>query len=323
MASTQRAERVPPAAVTGRQAGGASLSRMRRREERIFYLLVSPWLIGFLAFTLGPMVISLYLSLTRYDMFSAPSFIGLQNYHTMFFADPLFWISLKNTLFMVVTDLPLQLIVSLLAALLLNRSLRGINVFRSIYYIPVLVPAVASSLLWIWIFDPQIGVLNYLLGLLHIPGQDWLGNEILVKPSLIAMNLFGVGGGMIIYLAGLQGIPQHLYEAASIDGAGVWARFRHITLPMLSPTIFFELVLGIIFELQLFTQAYVITNGTGAPNNATMFYQLYLFLNAFRYYNMGYASALAWILFAITLVITLLVFRSSPYWVYYEAEKKR
>jgi multiple sugar transport system permease protein len=310
-----------PAALSRRRAGRSSLSRVRRREELTFYLLISPWLIGFLAFTLGPMAISLYLSLTAYDMFGPPAFIGFQNYQSMFFGDPLFWTSLKNTLFMFVTDLPLGLVASLLAALLLNRMVRGINVFRSIYYIPVLVPPVASSLLWVWIFDPQIGVLNFLLGLLHIPSHDWLGSEVLVKPAIILMNLFGVGGGMIIYLAGLQSIPQHLYEAASIDGAGVWARFRHVTLPMLSPTIFFQLVLGIIFELQLFTQAYVMTSG--GPNNASLFYQLYLFFNAFRYYKMGYASAMAWILFAITLAITLLVFRSSPYWVYYEAEKKR
>ncbi len=305
---------------TGR-AGGLTLSRMRRHEERLFYLLLLPWLFGFLAFTLGPMAISLYLSLTSYDLFSAPVFQGLNNYVVMFTADPQFWISLKNTLYMVATDLPIGLVASLCAALLLNRSIVGINVFRAIYYVPVLVPAVASSLLWVWIFDPQLGVLNFFLGALHIPGQNWLSSEALVKPSIIMMNLFGVGGGMIIYLAGLQGIPQQLYEAAGIDGAGVWARFRNITLPMLSPTIFFQLVLGVIGELQLFTQAYVMTQG--GPNYSSLFYQLYLFSNAFRYYKMGYASALAWILFAITLLLTLVVFRSSPYWVYYEAEKKR
>jgi multiple sugar transport system permease protein len=305
---------------------GPSLNRMRRREALTFYLLISPWVLGFLGFILGPMLMSLYLSLTSYDLFSSPSFVGLQNYRTMFSGDPLFWQSLRNTLFMVLVDLPLGLILSLLAALLLNRAIHGINIFRTIFYLPVLVPAVAGTMLWIWIFDPQIGVLNYVLQPLHIPAQSWLTSESLVKPSIVLMNLFGLGASMVIYLAGLQGIPQQMYEAANIDGAGSLRRFWAVTLPMLSPTILFQVVLGIINELQIFTPAYVIGQscGTqGCPNNATLFYQLYLFLNAFRYYKMGYASAMAWLLFAITMVLTLLVFRSSSYWVYYEAEERR
>jgi multiple sugar transport system permease protein len=232
----------------------------------------------------------------------------------------LFWKSMGNTLFMVALDLPLGLIASLAVAVLLNQQLRGVNIFRSIFYLPVLIPAIANILVWIWIFDKDAGVLNYFLKLFGLPPQPWLQSEEWAKPSLILMNLWGVGGAMLVYLAGLKGIPRELYEAAQIDGSTSAQAFWKITLPLLSPTIFFQLVIGLIYEFQIFTQGYILGGG---PNYATTFYVLLLYNNAFRYFKMGYASAMAWVLFAITLLITLLVFRSSPYWVYYEAERRR
>jgi len=278
-----------------------------------------PWLLGFLIFTFGPMIVSAYLSFTNYSVIGSPEWAGLANYREMWNSD-LFWKSLSNTLFMVVFDLPLGLVASLGVALLLNQRLRGVNVFRAIFYLPVLIPAVANILLWLWIFDKDAGVLNYFLKFVGIPPQPWLQSETWAKPSLIIMNLWAAGGPMLIYLAGLKGIPVQFYEAAEIDGASNWQRFWKITLPLLSPTIFFQLVVGVIYEVQIFTQGYILGGG---PNYATTFYVLNLFNNAFRYLRMGYASAMAWVLFGMTLVLTLLVFRSSPYWVYYETERRR
>jgi len=289
------------------------------REGIAFYIFIMPWLLGFLIFTFGPMIVSAYLSFTNYSVIGAPQWAGLANYREMW-SSPLFWTSLNNTLFMLAFDLPLGLIASLGVALLLNQRLRGVNVFRAIFYLPVLIPAVANILLWLWIFDKDAGVLNYFLKFIGIPPQPWLQSETWAKPSLIIMNLWGAGGPMLIYLAGLKGIPVQIYEAAEIDGVSTWQRFWKITLPLLSPTIFFQLVTGVIFELQIFTQGYILGGG---PNYSTTFYVLNLFNNAFRYLRMGYASAMAWVLFAITLLITLLVFRSSPYWVYYETERRR
>src|SRR5262245_30181554 len=303
-----------------------ALSSVRRRrlkpaarETIAFYLFILPWLLGFVIFTFAPMLASAFLSLTEYSVIGPPSWVGLDNYRAMW-NDDLFWKSLNNTLFMMVFDLPLGLIASLAVAVLLNQQLRGINIFRSIFYLPVLIPAVANILLWLWIFDKDAAVLNYFLRLAGLLPQPWLESEVLAKPSLIFMNLWGVGGSMLVYLAGLKGIPRQLYEAAEIDGASSGQAFWRITLPLLSPTIFFQLVIGIIYEFQIFTQGYILGGG---PNNATTFYTLYLFNNAFRYFKMGYASAMAWVLFLLTLVITLLVFRSSPYWVYYETERRR
>jgi multiple sugar transport system permease protein len=293
--------------------------RPRQKESIAFYLFILPWLLGFLIFTFGPMIASAFLSLTSFSVMSAPTWIGTANYVTMVHT-PLFWKSMGNTLFMVALDLPLGLIASLSAAVLLNQKLRGINVFRAIFYLPVLIPTIANILLWVWIFDKDSGILNVLLKLVGIPAQPWLTDELWSKPSLILMNLWGVGGAMLIYLAGLKGVPVELHEAARIDGANTWQGFWKITMPLLSPTILFQLVIGVIYEFQIFTQGYILGGG---PNFSTTFYVLELFNNAFRYLKMGYASAMAWVLFAVTLVITLLVFRSTPYWVYYEAERQR
>ena len=293
--------------------------RPRQREAIYFYLFIAPWLLGFFLFTFGPMVASAYLSFTQFSVMSLPTWIGTANYVKMF-QTPLFWQSLKNTLFMVAIDLPLGLIASLSAAVMLNQKLRGVNVFRAIFYLPVLIPTVANILLWVWIFDKDSGILNVILKLVGLPGQPWLTSALWSKPSLIFMNLWSIGGAMLIYLAGLKGVPVELHEAAKIDGASAWQGFWKITIPLLSPTILFQLVIGVIYEFQIFTQGYILGGG---PNFSTTFYALELFNNAFRYLKMGYASAMAWVLFAVTLIITLLVFRSTPYWVHYEADRGR
>jgi multiple sugar transport system permease protein len=284
------------------------------------YVFISPWLIGFLIFTAGPMLASLYLSFCKYDLHTL-TWVGPKNYEVLLTRDPLFWKSLANTAIYVLFSVPLGLTGSLLIAVLLNQSIKGIAFFRTAFYLPSLVPAVASALVWRWVFHPDAGILNYGLSLAGIQGPEWLQDPKTALASLIIMSLWGIGGGrMIIFLAGLQGISDELYEAASLDGAKGWTTFRHITLPMLSPTIFFNLVLGIIGSFQVFTSAYVMTGG--GPNNATLMYVLYLYNNAFRFFKMGKASAMAWILFVLLLAFTVMQFRNASKWVYYEAGER-
>lgn len=292
-----------------------------RREAIAFHLFAAPWIIGLLMFTLGPMVASFLLSFTSYDIISPPHWIGLDNYRTLFTNDEFVWQAVRVTFTYSLVAVPLGLVASFLLAVLLNQKVRGIYLYRTLFYLPSILPTVPVALLWIWIFNPTFGLLNNALATANIQGPQWLFDEFWVLPALILMSLWSVGGAMVIYLAGLQGIPQHLYEAVEVDGGGWWARFRHVTLPMMSPVIFFNLVLGIIGSLQTFTQAYVMTQG--GPNNASLFFGLYLYRNAFQYFRMGYASALAWFLFMIILLLTLLVFRSSPLWVYYEGQRQR
>jgi multiple sugar transport system permease protein len=289
---------------------------MARREELAFYLFASPWLIGFLLWTAGPMVGSLVLSLTRYDVITPPQFTGLENYAKMLGSDPLVWQSLKVTLFYATGAVPLQLLGSLLLALLMNQKLPAIAGFRTIYYMPSVIAGVPVALLWMWIFNPEFGIVNEALAWFGIDGPQWLFSETWVVPAFVLMSVWTIGAPMVIYLAGLQGIPQHLYEAAEIDGAGPWAKFAHVTLPMISPIIFFNTVMQIIVSFQIFTPAYVMTRG--GPANASLFVGLYLYNNAFRYFQMGYAAALAWLVFVIIMALTLIVIRTSPYWVYYE-----
>lgn len=266
------------------------------------------------------MLASLAISFCKYDLFSPPKFIGLGNY-TELARDPLFWQSLKVTMIYSLVSVPIGLSLGLAVALLMNQKIRGIAVFRTIYYLPAVVSGVAVALLWIWIFDPSYGLGNVVLRAFGIPPVGWLSDPKTSLLSLILMSFWGVGGGMVIYLAGLQSVPQHLYEAASLDGANVLAKFRHVTIPMLTPVIFYNLIMGIIGSFQVFTQAFVMTNG--GPVNSTLFYVLYLFRQAFNYYHMGYASAMAWVLFVVILVLTMLVFKSSAAWVYYEGERRR
>jgi multiple sugar transport system permease protein len=299
----------------------ARLSKLKRQEMFIGYLCLLPWLLGFIVVTAGPIIASFILSLLKYDMAHPAVFIGLQNYKTMFFEDPLFWKSLKATSYYTLLVVPLSVIGSLLIALLMNQNLRFMNLFRTIFYLPSVLSGVAVALLWSWVFNRDFGVLNYLLDrFFGILGPNWLGTEEWVIPALAIMALWGVGGGMVIFLAGLQGIPTQLYEAAEIDGANSWQEFWKITIPLLTPTIFYQLIIGIIGTWQTFTQAYIMTQG--GPNYASLFYVLYVYFNAFVWFKMGYACALAWILFMIILICTVLVFRSSSYWVYYEAERR-
>lgn len=291
-----------------------------KKEERYFYLFISPWLIGFFLFTAGPMIASLYFSFSQYNMVKPPQWIGLKNYINLI-SDPLFWQSLKVTSIYSFFSVPLGITFSLIIALLLNQKVRGLAWFRTIFYTPSVISGVAVSLLWMWIFNPEFGILNYLLWkIFRIKGPAWLFDEFWVLPALIIMSLWGIGGGIVIYLASLQGIPTELYEAAEIDGASSWNKFWRVTLPLITPVIFFNLITGIIGSFQVFTQGYVMTGG--GPHYASLFYVLYLYQEAFLSFNMGYASALAWILFLIILFFTLIIFKSSSLWVYYEGTRR-
>lgn len=297
------------------------ISPARRREALLGYLYISPWAIGYLFLILGPVLASLYLSFTRYNLLTPPVFIGLENYAKAFTGDKLFVKSMTNTLQYAVFSVPLGIISSLLLALLLDQGLRATKLFRTLFFLPSITPVVASVLLWKWIFQPDFGILNYLLSLVGIDGPAWLASPTWVKPSLIAMALWASAGGsqMVIFLAGLQGIPTDMYEAAAIDGASKWDRFWSVTLPLLTPSIFFNLILGIIAGFRTFTAAYIATQG--GPAYESLFFVLYLYFNAFQYMNMGYAAAMAWVLFVVVLLLTAFQFRMSKRWVYYESSE--
>lgn len=294
--------------------------RPATREAIEGYLGISPWLIGFVAFTLGPFIASLYLSFTDWQITVPPRWVGLANYLRIFTRDPDFYQSLKVTFTYVALSLPLNLLAGLGLSLLLNQNVPGIRLFRTLFYLPVVLSGVSVALMWMWLLNPEYGVVNTLLATLGIQGPNWFWSLEWALPSVVLMSLWRVGGGAIIYLAGLQNIPPHLYEAAEIDGAGLLARLQHITLPMLSPTLFFQVVMELIDAFQVFTAVYVITGG--GPARSTLFYMFYMFRTAFEDFDMGYASALAWIMAVIIMFFTALVFRSSPLWVYYESEAR-
>lgn len=289
-------------------------------ERRDAYLFLLPWFIGFLLFTAGPMLGSLYISFTRWEIVTPSVWVGLDQYQRLF-ADDRFYLSLWNTAYYVFLGVPLHLALALLAALAMNMNLKGIRIYRTLYYVPSLTPAVANSILWLWIFHPQWGLANGLLQWLGFEGLYWLQDPKLAKPSFIIMSFWTIGGQMVILLAGLKGIPQQLYEAAAIDGANTWHRFWSVTLPMLTPALFFNLIIAIIGAFQVFTQAYIMTEG--GPNYATLFYLLYLYRMAFENFRMGYASAMAWVLFVIILFFTLIQFRLSDRWVFYEGDLRQ
>lgn len=301
------------------------MGKATKANLRTGILFALPWIIGFVVFTVYPICASMYYGFCDYDGISAAKWVGMQNYRTLFLGDPIFRKALWNTLYMIVFALPVGLLASLVLAFLLNLPLRGISFYRTLYYLPSITPVVATSALWLWLLNPQIGLVNDLIShfanlmrLLHLPAPTspgWLIDPGYAKPALILMGLWGAGGGMIIYLAGLQDVPTQLYEAAEIDGATSWGKLRHVTLPSLSPIILFNVVMGLIGSFQYFTQVYVMTGG--GPQDATRFYALYLFESAFLRFGMGYASAMAWILFVLTLVLTLVIFRTSARWVYY------
>lgn len=293
-------------------------SRSKRRENFYGYLFLTPWLIGFLGLFIGPGLVSLYLSMTKYDVLSAPEFIGAENYIKMFTDDEQFWPSLWRTFYFAGLSVPLSVLGSMSLAILLNMKLRGVSVFRTLYFMPSLVPLVASVVLWKWLLNAEFGIVNQVLndlGVANPPG--WFSDRTWAIPSLIFMRLWaGIGGTqMIIFLAGLQGIPESLYDAAAIDGANAWQRVRHVTIPLLTPTIFFNTVLGIIGALQTFAAAFVATEG--GPGFATWFFSLHIWKYAFDYWNMGYAAALAWFFAIIIITLTIFQMTLSKRWVFY------
>jgi multiple sugar transport system permease protein len=296
------------------------LSKIARREEIEGYFIISPWIIGFVVFLLIPIVLSIYLSFTDYKYVSAPKWVGADNFERALFKDPLFWRTLKITLMFAAMSLPLNFILSFGVALLLNFRGFGMNVYRAIFYLPSVLPPVAVSILWLWILNPKFGIINQALGWFGIKGPSWLFDPQWALFALVIMSLWGFGQAMIIYLAGLQNINPEFYDAAKVDGAGAATSLWKITIPMMSPVIFFNLVMGIIGSFQVFVQAYIMTDG--GPANSTLFYMLYLYQNAFSFFKAGYASGLAWLLFIIILVFSLLIIRSSSVWVYYEGDIK-
>jgi multiple sugar transport system permease protein len=298
----------------------ARRSRGWLRTELTGLLFSSPAIIGLAAVMAYPVAASLYYSFCNYSVLKPPTWVGMANYERLL-TDELFWTSLWNTLYFAAFSVPLGIIVAFLLALLLNVKVRGMTVYRTIFYIPSIVPMVASSVLWIWLFNPQYGAVNALLR--HVPGisdpPGWLSDPAWAKPTIILWSIWGVGNTVVIFLAGLQGVPQALYEAAEVDGASPWQRTLSITVPYMTPYLFFALVMGLIGSFQFFTPAMVMTNGTGGPADSTMFYALNLFHRAFSDFKMGYACAMAWVLFILVVIATLVVVKSSARYVYYES----
>ncbi len=292
----------------------------RRRDTIEGYLFIMPVVLGLLIFTIGPMIASFYISFTKYPILRSPEWIGLRNYVNMFTKEPNFWQACKVTLLYGVTAVPLGILGAFLLALLLNQRVKGMPFFRTSFYIPTIVPAVASAVLWGWLLNPDYGLVNAMLKQVGLPTSRFLGEPESALASLVLISLWGVGGGMVVYLAGLQGIPESFYEAAKIDGANGRQLFRFITLPLMTPTIFFTLVMGLIGAFQYFTEAFVLTQG--GPLFSTYFYSLMVYERAFRFTQMGMAAAMAWFLLAVVLGLTMLVFRSSALWVFYETEVK-
>lgn len=294
------------------------VSRQRRSEALWGILCVAPAILGFLIWQLGPIIASLLIAFSDWNIAGSPSWVGVENFQRMFTQDELFWKSLKVTAVYTLGSVPTGIVVAFFLAILLNQKIAGLPFFRTVFYVPSIVPIIASSVLWLWLFNPDFGPLNAALTALGLPGSSWIYGENTVIPSLILMSLWGVGPMMIIFLAGLQGVPRQLYEAVDVDGGNALHKLWHITLPMVTPTILFNLVLSIIGTMQTFTQPYIMTQG--GPNNASLLFVLYLYRKAFQESDMGYASALAWVLFVIIAVLSFVVLRSSSRWVYYEGE---
>ncbi len=282
------------------------------------YLFIAPWLLGLVLLRIGPMFVSLYMSLNEWDLFRPPIWLGLGNYQRMA-TDPLFWTSLRNTVVYVGGRVPLVLILSLTIAILLNQAIPLKNILRTVYYLPVVTPEVAMYLLWIWMFQPDVGIINRMLSFVGIKGPNWLGSMEFAKPALILVSSWGIGSIMVVFLAGLQGVPTHLYEAAELDGANAWNKIWNVTIPLITPVIFFNMIMGIIGSFQMFSKAYVMTGGF--PGYATLMYVLYLYQQAFVWFRMGYGSSLAWVLFAILFTFTFIMFKRSQ-WVYYEGARR-
>jgi len=297
--------------------GSPGRSSLRRREALWGYFFLAPFIAGVLIWQAFPLLLSLYHSFTDYEVLTPPKWVGLRNYERMI-GDQLFWTSLANTIIYTVMSVAIFMVFALGGALLLNAKVRGIRIFRVVTYLPSQLPIVASAFIFLWIFEPNFGVANYLLSLIGIEPQRWLFDPVLAKPTLAIMGIWGIGTGIIIFLAGLQGVPESLYDAAKVDGANATRQFLHVTLPMISPVLLFNLIIAIIGSFQVFDLAYLMTKG--GPGTETLFYVLYIFRNAFELFKMGYASALAWVFFLVVLLLTFLNFRLSRRWVHYEVD---
>lgn len=298
-------------------------NRQQRLNTRNGLLFSLPWMIGFLCFIIYPLVASFYYSFTDFNLFQSPSLVGLENYSGLF-SDAHFYKSLANTFYMTFIGGPIYITIGIIAAVLLNAKIKGLAFFRTVFYIPYILPIVATALLWIWVLNPQTGLMNMGLKFIGIKGPNWLADPRWTKASLILIGAWRTGPTMILFLAALQDIPVTLYEAATIDGAGVFRRFTRVTLPLLTPAILFQVIMQIIVNFQYFTEAYIITGASdrlnqsvGGPLNSLLFYATYLYQNAFGYLKMGKASAMAWILFLISAVVTFAIFKSSKKWVHY------
>ncbi len=296
------------------------MTRGERHKLLLGLMFIGPWIVGFLGFTLYPVCASIFYSFCDYDVLTKPVWVGALNYRDMF-TDAIFWKSLYNTLFFAALALPLGLVASLTVAILLNQSVKGRSVFRAVYFLPSLVPLVAGAMIWLWILNGNFGLLNHGLKLIGIANPpQWLTDPNWTKPAVVLMAVWGVGHSMVIYLAALQDVPRSLYESADLDGASARAKLRHVTLPMISPVIYFNLIMGIIGSLQVFVRPYVMLGRTGGPNRSALFYAIYLFQNAFEYRQMGYACAMAWVLFLIILLLTWVATRSTRRLIYYAGE---
>lgn len=308
---------VPTAKITRRRHRKSGLLRQEMIEG---WLFASPFILGFLLWTAYPMILSAFLSFTEWDVLTPAKWNGVTNYVKLLTDDKLFWLSLYNTAFLTFIGVPIGMVAALATAMSLNVKTPFTTLYRTLFFLPSQIPGVANAVLWALIFNAQFGILNQLLSPLGMEPVNWLFNQHTVKPALIFMGLWGVGGSMMIYLAGLQGIPKELYEAAEIDGANLWRRMRHVTLPLLTPVIFFSLIIGIIGSFQGgFTSVYVMTNG--GPANYSLVTMLYIYRQAFNYMHMGYASAFAWMLFFIILIFTAIQFKMADRWVFYETNK--
>lgn len=303
-------------AVLGNRTRG--MSPAQRREARAGYFFILPWLLSLLVFTAYPVLASFYLSFTDYTILEAPRWVGLTNYRTMSSTDPSFWTAVYNSAYYAFISVPLGLVVSLGLALILNMRATGIGIYRTLFYLPSLAPPVAGTIIFVVMFNSQGGLVNQLLQAVGLPALGWFSDPTWAKPGLIILSLWSVGVGTLTYLAGLKDIPQSLLEAASIDGANAWQRFLSITLPLLTPVTLFNLVMGVIGSFQVFTQALVIGGTTGKPLESTLMYMVLIYRNAFRYFKMGYASALSVLLFLVVMLITLSIFRSARLWVFQE-----
>lgn len=298
------------------------MSPLRRREATAGLLFVAPWLVGLLVFNLYPLLATVYLSFTDYTVVTSPEWVGLNNYAELFSTDPSFWPAVRNSLFYALLSVPAGLVASLVLALVLNMRAAGIGLYRTLFYLPSVVPPVASTIVFIVMFEPQAGVINTLIRGVGLPAPAWFADPAWAKPGLIILSLWGIGSSTMIFLAGLQDVPQELLEAAEIDGAGPWQKLRNVTLPLLTPVTLFNLVMGVIYSFQVFTQALVIGGTTGKPLEATLMFMVLIYRSAFRYFKMGYASALSIVLFIVVLGLTLLIFRTSRGWVFYVSDDK-